>query len=187
MVSPRGATHRNATLAPTWPSSTPTAPLLAAGAAECVDCHKGTHAAHGFEMTASGHNTTTYGAIGAKTKFDGTQGVTLKWESEITSASLNATWMVGGQGPVYAPLTPAGTPLTSITAGQVGTVTTTWSFPTANVFWASTDASAPATAMKGLTKDSVVTCQDCHTGLNAVGPHGAAQNWGIDPNYPRDY
>src|SRR5665647_878356 len=105
MVSPRGATHRNATPAPTWPSSTPRAtilgavhgfgradasgtkstaciachgkdlplahdkscvchtnsryraemtPLLAAGAAECVDCHKGTHAAHGFEMTASG-------------------------------------------------------------------------------------------------------------------------------------
>ena len=44
-------------------------PLLAAGAAECVDCHKGTHAAHGFEMTASGHNTTTYGTSGARTDF----------------------------------------------------------------------------------------------------------------------
>jgi len=64
------------------------------------------------------------------------------------------------------------------------TVTTDWDFPTVNVFWGSTDPSAPPTAIKGLTKDSVVTCQDCHTGLSATGPHGAAQNWDIDPNYP---
>jgi len=55
------------------------------------------------------------------------------------------------------------------------------------VFWPSTDASAPADAKKGLTWSSVVTCQDCHTGLNAAGPHGAAQNWGLDPAYPGDY
>jgi len=55
------------------------------------------------------------------------------------------------------------------------------------VFWSANDAAAPPTAIKALTKDSVVTCQDCHTGLNATGPHGAAQNWGIDPNYPGDY
>jgi hypothetical protein len=162
----------------------------------CEGCHNGAHAPHGFVngvsrgegwIAASGHNTANFGTIGAKTKFDGTQGVTLKWESEIASASLNATWMVGGQGPVYAPLTSTGVPITSISAGQVGTVTTTWTFPTVNVFWSTTDTAAPPTAIKNLTAASVVTCQDCHTGLNAAGPHGAAQNWGIDPNYPGDY
>jgi len=121
-------------------------PLLASGHAECVDCHKDTHAAHSFNETASGHSTTTYGKKGVYTKFDGTQGVTLIDTEDDT-------------------------------------VTTAWDFPTANVFWSSTDPSAPPTAIKGLTKDSVVTCQDCHTGLNAAGPHGAAQNWAIDPNY----
>jgi hypothetical protein len=35
--------------------------------------------------------------------------------------------------------------------------------------------------------NSVITCQDCHTGLNAAGPHGASDNWGIDTNYPYPY
>jgi hypothetical protein len=146
-------------------------PLLAAGHAECVDCHKGAHAAHSFNEIASGHNTTTYGTIGAKTKFDGTQGVTLKWEAEETTTLAGFGDGING----------------TYTTGQIATVTTTWSFPTVNVFWSSTDPSAPPTAMKGLTKTSVVTCQDCHTGLNVAGPHGAAQNWGLDPNYPGDY
>jgi hypothetical protein len=34
-----------------------------------VDCHKGDHAAHGFDKTVSGHNTTTYGRVGARTDF----------------------------------------------------------------------------------------------------------------------
>jgi hypothetical protein len=135
-------------------------PLLAAKTAECVDCHKGTHAAHDFNNTATGHNTTTYGTIGGKTKFDGSQGVTLHTiETSATSPNF----------------------------GQVATLTTDWELPTANVFWKSDDASATATAIKGLTWNSVVTCQDCHTGLNAAGPHGATENWGIDPNYPGDY
>jgi hypothetical protein len=149
----------------------------------CEGCHNGAHAPHGFVngvsrgegwIAASGHNTANFGTIGAKTKFDGTQGVTLKWESEIASATLNSAYQ-----------TALG--VSSLTAGQVGTLTTTWAFPTVNVFWAATDTAAPSTAIKGLTKDSVVTCQDCHAGLNAAGPHGAAQNWGIDPNYPGDY
>jgi hypothetical protein len=54
------------------------APLLAAGRAECIDCHNGAHAAHGFTngvshgsgyVAASGHNTTTYGRVGARTDF----------------------------------------------------------------------------------------------------------------------
>jgi hypothetical protein len=55
------------------------------------------------------------------------------------------------------------------------------------VFWGSEDASAPADAITGLDKDSIVTCEDCHTGLEAEGPHGADDNWGIDPDYPADY
>ena len=146
-------------------------PLLAAGEAECLDCHKDPHEAHSFEMKVSGHNTTTYGSPGAKSKFDGSQGALLKWESEMTTTIVGKA--AGNNG--------------TYTVGQVATMTTTWDFPTKNVFWASNDASAPAHAIKGLTKDSVITCQDCHTGLNAGGPHGAAQNWGLDPNYPGDY
>lgn len=159
---------------------------------ECADCHKGAYAPHGFTdgfthqgegfKPASGHNTTTFGTIGAKTKFDGTQGVTLKWESHIESASLGATWLV------EAGFQPATRPdgITSVTIGQEGTVTTDWDFPTANVFWESGDASAPADAMF-LNKDSVVTCEDCHAGLAAAGPHGSSDNWGLDPDYPADY
>ncbi len=141
------------------------------GATECVSCHEGAHAAHGFDMMVSGHNTTTYGSPGAKTKFDGSEGVLLMWESEETTT---ITGKAAGNNGTY-------------TVGQVAPVTTTWDFPTRDVFWASTDPSAPPTAIKGLTKNSVITCQDCHTGLNASGPHGAAQNWGLDPNYPGDY
>ncbi len=122
------------------------APLLAAGTAECVDCHKGTHAAHSFGAIGSGHNTTTYGKKGVYTMFDGSQGVTLK-------------------------------------DTEGATVTTDWDFPTANVFWSADSTQAPDTAMVGLTATSTITCQDCHTDLVADGPHGAAQSWGIDPNY----
>jgi nitrate/TMAO reductase-like tetraheme cytochrome c subunit/methionine-rich copper-binding protein CopC len=154
--------------------------------ADCVSCHYGDFAPHGFEMNASGHNTTIEGKVGAKTKFDGSQGVTLQFESEISSASLPATWLVGGQGPVYAP-TVGGVPISSITTGQIGTLTTKWELPTQSVFWSSSDASAPATAKKGLSWTSTITCQDCHTGLNAAGPHGSSDNFGIDPNYPGGY
>ena len=125
------------------------AAFMAPGAtpAECVSCHAGTHAAHAFGDSISGHSTTTYGKKGVYTKFDGSQGVTLK-------------------------------------DSEGDTVTTDWDFPSVNVFWAATDTAAPATAIKGLTKDSVVSCQDCHVGLNTVaGPHGAAEQFGIDPNY----
>jgi hypothetical protein len=66
------------------------------------------------------------------------------------------------------------------------TVTTEWDFPQSNVFWASNDASAPPTAIKGLNEDSVVTCFDCHSGdVNwFTGPHGASARWAIDANYP---
>ena len=158
----------------------------------CTDCHIGGFGPHEFssDNQATGHNTTLLGTFGAKTWFDGTQGVTLQYESEIASASLNATWLVGGQGPVYAPLTGnhLGAPISSITTGQVGTLTTQWAFPTSNAFWDPADPEAPSTAIKGLTSASVVTCEDCHTGLAPAGPQGAAAtNSGLDPNYPGDY
>jgi hypothetical protein len=146
----------------------------------CSSCHIDKFGAHGFDMNASGHNTTLEGVIGAKELFDGTEGVTLH--------TVDAT--------------PAPDP----NAGKVATLTTEWQFPTHAVFWGdpgtaghvdsvakawvdSWNASnaATQTTYKSLDKDSVVTCEDCHTGLTAAGPHGAAQNFGIDPAYPGDY
>jgi len=143
------------------------------GGQACADCHKNQYAPHGFAQgNASGHNTTAYGTVGAKTKFDGTQGVTLTWEVTL---------------PGTITVTPAAGPSGYYSVGTTGVVQTTWNLPTANVFWGSEDPSAPPTAKTGLNWDSVITCQDCHTGLNVAGPHGAAQNWGLDPNYPGDY
>jgi len=161
-------------------------PLLEAGMAECVDCHVGEIAAHGFEMTASGHNTTTYGTVGGYSKFDGSQGPVIKWESEIASSSLVATYYVEGPTGNFPPVEwPTG--VTEVTVGQEGTMTTLWNPAQKQVFWASDDASAPVTAVKGLDWDSVISCQDCHAGLSAAGPHGAADNWALDPNYAGDY
>ncbi len=70
------------------------------------------------------------------------------------------------------------------------TVVTTWGVPTVDVFWGSNDASAPASAMKGLTPNSMIHCEDCHTGSDvagAAGPHGSSVQWIIDPNYPGRY
>lgn len=44
-------------------------PLLEKGSGECVDCHKDKYAAHGFSGNVSGHNTTTFGTVGARTDF----------------------------------------------------------------------------------------------------------------------
>jgi hypothetical protein len=126
---------------------------------------------------ASRHNVAEFGgtsSTGAKTRFNGSQGVTLTW------LSTDATTVVGKDA---AALTQ-----TTFTVGQTGTVTSAWEFPTINVFWKSTDASAPPTAIKGLTKDSVISCLDCHISpQGAVGPHGSTYKWLIDPNYPGDY
>ena len=67
-------------------------------------------------------------------------------------------------------------------------VATAWPFPQQNVFWTSSDASAPVGAITGLNQNSVVTCEDCHTGLRAyevAGPHGAnvIAAAGIDANF----
>jgi len=136
----------------------------------CQDCHQGEYAPHGFVnglshggsgwFAASGHNTTAFGTIGAKEIFNGDEGVTLH----------GAAFARGDGAPT----------------GAQAVLETTWQFPSANVFWKAGDAEAPADALF-LNKDSVVTCQDCHTGFAAAGPHGSADNFGLDADYPADY
>ena len=141
-------------------------------AAACTLCHSGAGIGLGSTMKASGHNTTENGVIGGKTKWDGSQGVVV----------LDSTGAVIKQ---------------------------TWPLPTASVFWSQsnmgskspTDAPLVAMANRGFPSaasgaaainttvgwNSVVTCQDCHTGYNAVGPHAAAVKAGLDPNFPDDW
>jgi hypothetical protein len=152
----------------------------------CLECHDGNYLSPSHSTITSSSVSAAPGAtiadghkingtlLGPKTKFDGSQGVTLQWESEIASGTLNSA---------YA--TALG--VTSLTTGQVGTVNTNWTFPGQSVFWSSSDASAPATAIKGLTSASVIGCTDCHSSAGITyGPHGAI-SWGMDPNYPGDY
>ncbi|MEI6624682.1 MAG: hypothetical protein WCP28_22565, partial [Actinomycetes bacterium] len=56
--------------------------------------------------------------------------------------------------------------------------------PTRNVFWSADSTEAPSTAIKGLNSNSVVHCSDCHSQMNASGPHGGSAAWNMDPNYP---
>jgi len=128
----------------------------ARGKTTCEGCHNGAHAPHSFTNGVS-RGEGYVAASGHNTPNLGTVG--------------GFSMFDGSQGVLLKDT-------------EEDTVTTKWDLPTKNVFWASTDASAPATAIKGLTWSSVVTCQDCHTGLRAAGPHGAAEDWGIDSNYP---
>lgn len=161
---------------------------------ECVDCHQGGYAPHGFLdgfnhtgegwNAASGHNTEAYGTIGAVEKFDGSQGVTLYAEAERDFDPMPATWEVeAGFQWAEAPAAWVGQ---TVSAGDVTVMTSDWDFPEVNVFWEPGDPDAPDDAMY-LDETSVVTCEDCHTGLLLAGPHGADDNWGLDPDYPADY
>ncbi|MEI8082487.1 MAG: hypothetical protein WCI74_11650, partial [Actinomycetes bacterium] len=145
----------------------------------CYECHEGLDAPHGFVYTASGHSTKSLGKRGAYEKFDGSgSNPALTWTA--TQAFTITT------NKAAAALTVA--PGTSFTAGQTGVVNSDWVFPTKSVFWAEGAVGNATTAMEGLTKDSIITCEDCHTGLAPAGPHGAdPTNWGIDPNFPGDY
>jgi hypothetical protein len=70
------------------------------------------------------------------------------------------------------------------TAGN--SVTATFPVPTANVF----KAGAMDDNNLQMGPNSVISCKDCHTGMNTpvAGPHGAASaQWLIDPNYPAPY
>jgi hypothetical protein len=140
-------------------------PLLTANKAQCIDCHKDAHAAHGFDSstttpTASGHNTRTYGTVGAFTMWDGSQGLAVK---DSTGATITQEW-------------------------PLPTANVFWSQVDHTKSSATTDA-APATANTTVGWDSVITCQDCHTNLDSsMGPQGAnAGDVGLDPNYPDDW
>ncbi len=150
----------------------------------CADCHYGAYGVtHGWAiatgpgnstlLTVGGHNTTTFGTVGGRTAFDGSEGVVVKNSAEDT-------------------------------------ITQEWPLPTAGVFWSQssltgTDSPAVAMAYRGgnaasLTAavrtdvgwGSIITCEDCHTGLktNEVnGPHGGSTfaMSGLDPLFPDDW
>jgi hypothetical protein len=155
-------------------------------AAGCTKCHSGADVGLGSSMTASGHNTTENGIIGGKTKFDGSQGVTLTWKATTAFTVTNVLSASSTNGTAAVSVAPG----TSFTAGQTGVVNSTWALPTKAVFWPAVNdgvQNAPSTAIKGLNWNSVITCENCHTAFNASGPHGSSANAGLDSNYPGDY
>lgn len=145
------------------PYATSLAAVITAGNAECVTCHNGTLAnlPHSFATT-----TGVVSSSGHNTTEYGRVGAYSMFD--------------GSQGPTLHAIN-------ATTGVTVGVVNTTWATPTVDTFWASNDASASANAQKGHTWNDVITCKDCHTGLNAGGPHGQSDNWGIDPNFSQDW
>jgi len=156
--------------------STTMQPLLAAGEAECVDCHTGPYAAHGFAGSFGGHNTNTYGTR-SFSKWDGSQGVVVK---DSAGTTITQEWPLPPSGVFWSDSIGLGDPAYSVNP---------------------TDAPAVALANKGFTGDpttminktvgwgSVISCSDCHTGVgSSMGPQGAnAGQIGLDPNFPDDW
>jgi hypothetical protein len=144
------------------------APFLVSGAtpAECVDCHKGQYAAHGFGGNASGHNTTTYGTVGAYTKWDGSEGVVVK---DSANATITQEWPLPTADVFWSQSNRGSTSVTDSPAVAMGSLA---SAVRTDVGWG-----------------SVITCQDCHTNLSgALGPQGAnAGQFGLDPRFPDDW
>ncbi|MCE5190821.1 MAG: cell wall-binding repeat-containing protein, partial [Actinomycetia bacterium] len=129
---------------------------------ECADCHKDAYAPHGF--------------------VDGVSHTGTGW----VAASGHSTTTLGKRG-VYEDFSAM-----PITDSNGATITAAWPFPTRNVFWSADATNAPAGAVKGLTKDSVITCEDCHSALvsnELVGPHGGATfaDFGLDPAFPGSF
>lgn len=127
---------------------------------ECANCHKDQYAPHGF-----------------------VNGLT-HTEAGWFAASGHSTTTFGKRG-VYEDF--SAMPITDSNGASIDT--TTWPFPTVDVFWRADDTSAPAGAVTGLAKDSVITCEDCHSALvsnELAGPHGGATfaNFGLDPAFP---
>ncbi len=146
-------------------------PLLAAGHAECVDCHKNQFAPHGFASSTttpavSGHNTTTFPGIGAHSAFDGSEGVVVK---DSAGTTITQDWLLPTADVFWS-------------QSNLGSLSVT---------------DSPAVAMGPLASairtdvgwGSVITCQDCHTNLStALGPQGAnVGQVGLDPRFPDDW
>jgi len=127
---------------------------------ECVDCHRDEYAPHAF---ADGVNHTGGGWV---------------------AASGHSTTALGKRG-VYENF--GFLPITDTLGNSIDT--TSWPWPTVDVFWSGFEADRVPFSMPGLNKNSVITCEDCHTGLinyEVAGPHGSnvVANAGIDPNFP---
>ncbi|MHB8740215.1 MAG: hypothetical protein ACYC62_03500, partial [Coriobacteriia bacterium] len=135
-------------------------------ATTCVSCHNASFAPHGFADGESPHHSESWvSASGHNTEELGTRGAYTKFD--------------GSEGVL-------------IRDSSGATVTATYPLPTQNVFWSADTTQAPAGAIKGLDWDSVVTCEQCHTGLvdyEVDGPHGAQQiaGMGIDPAFPGEF
>jgi hypothetical protein len=94
-------------------------------AAACTKCHSGAGIGLGSTMKASGHNTTENGVIGGKTKFDGSQGVTLTWISNAAFTVTNIISQSSTNGTAAVSVAPG----TSFTLGQTGIVNSNWARP----------------------------------------------------------
>jgi hypothetical protein len=141
-----------------------------AGQAACQNCHAGAHAPHSFGGNAGGHSTTTYGNLGAHTLFDGTEGVVVKNSANET---ITQEWPLPSAGVFWSQSARVGTDSPLVAMANRG-------------FASAADGAAAVNTTVGW--GSVITCQDCHTGLVAAGPQGAnVANFGLDPNFPDDW
>ena len=148
----------------------------------CLDCH----APHGFSqkvepfnvsgtwVPAGGHNTTMYGVNGALEKWDGTgiKGVVIK---DSTNSTITQDW----------PLPTGGVFWSQVDAIKADPTTDSPDF----IFGNGTPGSGSSKVRTDVGWNSVVTCQDCHTGLSGLsGPQGAnAGRLTLDPNFPDDW
>jgi len=175
---------------------------IANGTNACDDCHSGTGSNanlnsdyHGAEFTvlgtASGHNVAGL-SIGAKTLWDGSEGVVVK---DSTGATITQEWPLPTAS-VFWSQTKALAADGSV-AGDINSAPSAFSLNP-------TDAPAVAMANRGGTNmanaintglgwGSVVTCSGangCHdaaAGIQATGPHGSTQSWAVDSNFPDDW
>jgi hypothetical protein len=123
---------------------------------ECVDCHAGAHAPHGFASSTaapavSGHNTSQEGTVGAFTAFDGSQGVLVK---DSAGATITAAWPLPNQNVFWA-LNDPSAPASAKTGLDYTSVVT------------------------------CEDCHAGLTAYEVAGPHGSSviANAGIDPNF----
>ncbi|MHB1451222.1 MAG: hypothetical protein ACYCXR_05250, partial [Coriobacteriia bacterium] len=135
-------------------------------ATTCVSCHNESFAPHGFADGESPHHSESWvSASGHNTAELGTRGAYTRFD--------------GSEGVLIRD-----------SSGE--SIVATYPLPTQNVFWEADTTEAPAGAITGLDWDSVVTCEQCHTGLidfEVDGPHGAQQiaGMGIDPNFSGEF
>jgi hypothetical protein len=168
---------------------------LAEGATECVSCHTGAYAPHGFvdgqvHMTegwtaAGGHDTTTFDVKGGTEVF-GQAGVVIKdsngdtIEQEWPLPTASVFWSQSNAVKEY--LDPSFVTTASVAATDSPLVAMNFrGFPSA--------AAGAAAIRTDVGWDSIITCYDCHTELQGLaGPQGAnAANYGLDPNFPDDW